>query len=174
MRPKSLGLVLQLFLCIDAVAGIAATAEPDTTLTLKIEVGSRMYTTWSEQLRVRLGEAFYLGDSEYTARIDRFLPDFRIVDGEFISVTQQLANPAARVIVYHDTTATDSTWAFLNFPPHFSPRSFFTFKLLEIQGYVPADGSAVAADSSAAPADSSAAPAPAPTPAVDKPKDAEP
>ena len=167
MRPKNLALGLSLLLCTEAVAAAASTVELDTTLTLHVEVGSRMYTTWREQLRVRLGETFYLGDSEYTARIDRFLPDFRIVDGEFITVTQQLANPAARVIVFHDTTATDSTWAFLNFPPHFSPRSFFTFKLLEIQGYVMAGGSAVAADSSAAPPS-------APTPALDKPKDAQP
>ena len=125
-----------------AVAASAAVADPDTNLSLHVEIGSRMYTTWREQLRVRLGEKFYLGDSEFTARIDRFLPDFRIIDGEFTSVTQKLANPAARVIVYHDTTATDTTWAFLNFPPHFSPRSFFTFKLLEIDGYVPADSSA--------------------------------
>ena len=136
-------LVLLNVTCIRAVsaATVAQPASPaptDTALVLHVEVGSRLYPTWHEQLRLRLGELFYLGDSEFTARIDRFLPDFRIIDGKFLSVTQELANPAARVIVFHDTTATDSTWAFLKFPPHFSPRSFFTFKLLEIQGWVPA------------------------------------
>ncbi len=162
MRTTIFALLL-LLLCPNATAAAAsaATVEPDTSLSLRVEVGSHMYTTWHEQLRVRLGETFFLGDSEYTARIDRFLPDFRIIDGEFTSVTRQLANPAARVIVYHDTTATDTTWAFLNFPPHYSARSFFTFKLLEIDGYVTADSSA-ATPQEQSPAD------------VDKPKESQP
>ena len=155
--------------CGSAVAA-AAPAPADTALVLQVEVGSRLYPTWHEQLRLRLGELFYLGDSEYSARIERFLPDFRIIDGKFVSVTQKLANPAAHVIVYHDTTATDSTWAFLNFPPHFSPRSFFTFKLLEIQGWVaPPDSVAPTPAASATP--DSVALSPAETPAVPKPKE---
>ncbi len=137
-----------------AAAAPGAGAAADTSLVLQVEVGSRLYPTWHEQLRLRLGERFYLGDSEYTARIERFLPDFRIVDGKFLSLTQKLANPAAQVIVYHDTTATDTTWAFLKFPPHFSPRSFFTFKLLEIQGWVAAVDSIAPAPAGSAAADS--------------------
>jgi len=122
-----------------AAAATPATAAPaDSGLVLQVEVGSRLYPTWHELLRLRLGELFYLGDSEYTARIDRFLPDFRIIDGKFLTVSQELKNPAARVVVYHDTTAADTSWAFLNFPPHFSPRSFFTFQLKDIAGFVPA------------------------------------
>jgi len=115
-----------------------ATAPADSGLVLQVEVGSRLYPEWKELLRLRLGELFYLGDSEYTARIDQFLPDFRIIDGKFLTLSQELKNPAARVVVYHDTTAADTAWAFLNFPPHFSPRSFFTFQLKEIAGFVPA------------------------------------
>ena len=129
----------------------APEAARDSTLVLVVQVGSRLYPDWHEEVRVRLGETFFLGDSEFTARFQRFVPDFRIVEnGVVVSASQQLANPAARVVVYHDTTATDSTWAFLKFPPHFSPRSFFTFKLEEILGYTPAP-EPVAADSLATP-----------------------
>jgi hypothetical protein len=38
-------------------------------------------------------------------------------------------------MVYKEGAAVDSSWAFLNFPPHFSPRSFYTFQLKEITGY---------------------------------------
>ncbi len=48
-------------------------------------------------------------------------------------------NPAVQVVVYGDSAAADTTWAFKNFPPHFSPRSFFAFKLMSIEGFVPLD-----------------------------------
>jgi hypothetical protein len=75
-----------------------------------------------------------LGDSKYVARVERFVPDFRINDqGEVLSASDQMNNPAAQVVVYDDSAATDTTWAFLNFPPHFSPRSFFAFRLMAIE-----------------------------------------
>lgn len=130
-----------LALLAPAGAASAAAAPADSSLVLVVEVGSRLYPEWHEEVRVRLGETFFLGDSEFTARLRRFVPDFRISDtGEIGSASRELANPAARVVVYHDTTATDSSWAFLNFPPHFSPRSFFTFKLKEIHGDAPPEG----------------------------------
>ena len=112
---------------------------PDTVLAFRVEIGSPLYPNWKEEQRLHLDQLFYLGDSEFTARIRRFVPDFRIGEkGEILSVSSQLNNPAVQVVIYHDSTATDSTWAFLNFPPHYSARSFFTFQLKEIAGYRPA------------------------------------
>jgi hypothetical protein len=112
------------------------TSEPDSGLVLVVQIGSRLYPDWSEEQRLRLHEMFYLGDTEYTARIERFVPDFRMGDGgKILNYSDELKNPAAQVIVYHDTTAADTSWAFLNFPPHFSPRAFFTFQLKEVLGY---------------------------------------
>jgi hypothetical protein len=110
-------------------------AAADTGLVLVVEIGSRLYPDWHEEQHLRMNQMFYLGDSEFTARIEDFIPDFRIIDKKIVNMSRKLANPAAHVVVYHDTTATDSTWAFLNFPPHYSPQSFFTFQLKEIQGY---------------------------------------
>jgi hypothetical protein len=127
-----------------AVTGLLTTvaaqdsSPPDTSLALVVEIGSRLYPDWSEEQEVPLDQFFYLGDTEFVAKIVGFVPDFRISDsGEILNYSDELKNPAAHVIIYQDTTASDSTWAFLNFPPHFSPRLFFTFKLKEIRGYNP-------------------------------------
>lgn len=114
----------------------ATTAPADSKLVFIVEVGSRLYPDWHETVHVRLFESFFLADTDLTARIERFVPDFRISDsGEIISHSQNLANPAIHVITHGDSASSDSTWAFLNFPPHFSRDSFFTFQLKEIQGY---------------------------------------
>lgn len=113
-------------------------AARDSSFTLEIEVRNRVYPDWREEWRVRLGETFYLGDSKYTARVERFVPDFRINDkGEVLSFSDHLNNPAAQIIVYGDSAATDTTWAFMNFPPHYSPRSFFAFRLKAVDGADP-------------------------------------
>lgn len=107
----------------------------DTALVFLLEAGSRLYPDWKEEHRVRAGEVFFLGDTEFTAAVQRFLPDFRLVDGRPVTASRNLANPAVRILTYKEGAPVDSAWAFLNFPPHFSPRSFFTFQLKQIVGY---------------------------------------
>lgn len=112
----------------------ASAALPDTGVVFGIEAGSRLYPDWKETHRVHRDELFYLGDSPMVARVKDFLPDFRIIDGKPRSVSDTLGNPAVHVFVYADSGAVDSVWAFLNFPPHYSERSFFTFRLTGITG----------------------------------------
>ena len=112
-----------------------AAALVDTGLAFVIETRSRLYEGWKEESRVGLNEPFFLGDTELTARVTRFLPDFRIDRGQFVTASSTLLNPAVHIYVYGDSGVTDSTWAFQNFPPHFSPRSFWSFQLKEVIGY---------------------------------------
>jgi hypothetical protein len=109
----------------EGAAGVAV--RPDT---FAVRIGNRMYPEWKEDVRVALNEAFYLGDTDLVARAVEYLPDFRIGDEGPFSASAEPANPALHVKVFRDTTAVDSSWAFLNFPPHFSPTSFFTFQLI--------------------------------------------
>lgn len=113
---------------------------PDSSLVFKVEIGNRMFPDWREEQRVRLGEPFHLGDTENWATAPVFLPDFRIVDKKVISASRAWNNPALRIMVYNDSTAIDSSWAFRDFPPHYSQHSFFTFKLLEIVVSSPESG----------------------------------
>lgn len=111
------------------------TVVTDTSVVLVLETGSRLYPDWKEERRVHLGEEFALGDTDNSAVATKLLPDFRIIDGKPMSLSADMTNPAARILVRQNGAAVDSSWAFLNFPPHFSPRSFFTFKIKEIAGY---------------------------------------
>ena len=109
----------------------------DTSVVFVIETGSRLYPDWKEEHQVRLQEEFFIGDTAYKGVVREFMPDFLIENGKIVSMSDSLRNPAVHVFVLADTGITDSAWAFRNFPPHFSARSFFTFQLKEILGYVP-------------------------------------
>jgi hypothetical protein len=112
------------------VDSFAVTA--DTSLVFVLEIGSRLYPEWKETRRVRLHERFVIGDTDNAAVLTRLLPDFRILEGGPCSVSPNLANPAVRVYVYRGEARTDSAWAFLNFPPHFSRKSILAFQVLRI------------------------------------------
>jgi hypothetical protein len=107
----------------------------DTTLSFGLVIRNRLYPEWSEEQEVKLFEIFFLGDTEYTARVEGFMPNLKVIDGKPRNASPFLENPAAHVYVYRDTAVVDSSWAFLNFPPHFSPRSFFAFQLKALGGY---------------------------------------
>ena len=121
---------------VPAPTAVRAEAGPtDTALVFVLETRSRLYEGWKEESRVHMNEPFFLADTQLRARVTRFLPDFRIDRGQFVSASNALLNPAAHVYVYADSGAVDSAWAFQNFPPHFSPRSFWSFQLKEVIGY---------------------------------------
>lgn len=107
----------------------------DTTLSFTLILGSRLFPDWHETQEARIGQPILLGDSPYSAEVTAFMPDFGIVNGKARNCSREMGNPAVRVFVYADSGAVDSTWAFLNFPPHYSPKSFFTFRLAEVRGY---------------------------------------
>jgi hypothetical protein len=112
----------------DAPAPVPFPADPDR---FRVRIGNRMYPEWSDEVTVALNEPFFLGDTEFTAQASEYLPDFRINKGEAPhSASPDPNNPAIHVIVLRGGAAVDSSWAFLNFAPHFSPTSFFTFQLL--------------------------------------------
>ena len=139
MRPERVAAWIVITILLGSFAAAAEEAAPGSVATAvdapiySIEIGNRLYPDWREEQQVHEQEFFFLWDTRYTARIEEFLPDFRIGDDGPFSASPECLNPAIHVIVYDDTLATDSSWAFRNFPPHFSTESFFTFKLLEVE-----------------------------------------
>jgi hypothetical protein len=107
----------------------------DTTIQFVIQAGNRLYPEWKEEHTVRIGEKFFLGDTPLMGTVKQFLTDFRIIDGKMLNLSAAMNNPAVQVFVLADTGAVDSSWAFLNFPPHFSSSSFYSFQLKEVRGY---------------------------------------
>lgn len=99
-----------------------------------LRVGHRVFPDWSEDHTVALRETFQIGDSELNAEVIRYEPDFAIIGRtkKITSRTSEPNNPAFQIVVYEGEVPRDTTWAFLNMPPHFSARSTVAFKVLRI------------------------------------------
>jgi hypothetical protein len=102
--------------------------------TVTLAIRHRVFHDFVEADEVRLRELFTIGDTPYSATVTDFLPDFVIdVDARRItSRSNEPKNPALRIVVREDGVVQDTTWAFLNMPPHFSARSLLAFKIMRI------------------------------------------
>jgi len=106
---------------------------PFDAVTLGVQ--HRVFHDFRDVHRVKLGEEFLLGDSDYSARVVQYLPDFQmdLASRRDDSLTDQPSNPAFRVVVKKGKAVQDTTWAFLNNPPHFGARSYFAFQVLKLE-----------------------------------------
>ena len=134
--------------------------------TVTLAIRHRVFHDFVEADEVGLRELFRIGDTPYSATVTDFLPDFVIdVDARRItSRSNEMRNPAVRIVVREEGVVQDTTWAFLNLPPHFSARSLLAFKIVRIDF---ADRPPVLADTSAAGPRPDPAPAARPAPPSD-------
>ncbi len=112
-------------------------------------VRHRVFHDFVDEERVRLNQEFLLGDSDYNARVVQYVPDFQmdLATRKVVSRTSQPNNPAFKIIVRQGKVPQDTTWAFLNMPPHFGRRSYFAFQVLRVDF---ADHAPMLADTTAA------------------------
>ena len=102
--------------------------------TVTLGIRHRVFHDFAESDEARLREPFRIGDTPYSAIVTDFLPDF-VMDVSARRITSRSnepRNPAVRIIVRENGVARDTSWAFLNMPPHFSAHSLLAFKLLRI------------------------------------------
>jgi hypothetical protein len=102
---------------------------------LTLRVTHRVFADFMEEDKVRMKEEFRIGDTDYTARVVEFVPDFTLdmKTGRVRSRSNELKNPAARIIVKQKGVPRDTSWAFLNFPPHFAAKNILAFQILRIE-----------------------------------------
>jgi hypothetical protein len=114
-----------------------------------IGIRHRVFQQFSEVQTVRLNQEFPIGDTEYSARVVRYVPDFamELKTGKITSRSNEPKNPAFQIIVKEGKTPQDTSWAFLNLPPHFGRKSLLAFKIVRID-YV--NRASVVADTSRA------------------------
>lgn len=127
---------------------LAGCAAPYQTVDLRIT--HRMYPQFKEQHAAAPGERFQVGDTDYSARIMGFVPDFVMDEttGKVSSRGEQPRNPAFQIEVFQADTLVERSWAFLKgSPPHFGRRSMLNFEVERI-GWKPGQGPI---DSTAAP-----------------------
>ena len=115
-----------------ATAPVASHVAPVKTVTLAIR--HRIFKNFSDVQAVTLQKEFPVGDSDFSARVIRYVPDFamELKTGKVISRSNEPKNPAFQIIVREKKVPQDTTWAFLNLPPHFGRKSMLAFKIVRI------------------------------------------
>jgi hypothetical protein len=119
-------------------AGVAAAAppagKPPVVEAVTFDIHHRVFPNFFEQSRVRLKQSFAIGDTKYSARVVRFVPDFdlNLKTHKVVSITNEPNNPAFQVIVREKGVPQDTVWAFLNMPPHFARNSMLAFQVRRI------------------------------------------
>lgn len=96
-----------------------------------LRVNHRIYTKFDEVQEVRPGEEFQIGDTDFSARIVDFVPDFAIEgqSGKVFSRSDQPNNPAIQIEIYEDGQKLETTWAFARGrgAPHYSREAMLLF-----------------------------------------------
>jgi len=128
-RRLVMGAVAMLASAVAATAAPPSAAPPDSVTVRMIH---RVFAAFADTQTVRPGEEFYVGDTEYSAVIEGFNPDFGITkEGEVVQRSAVPHNPAFHVKVFKDGAPVDSVWAFLSTsPPHFRRNSLIGFQVL--------------------------------------------
>ena len=81
-----------------------------------------------------IGKEFPIGDTDYSGTVTQFIPDFDydVKKRRALSKSPDPKNPAFHIVVRRKGVPTDTTWAFLNMPPHFSKQSLIAFIATEV------------------------------------------
>ena len=103
--------------------------------TVTLAIRHRVFKRFADLQTVRLDEEFTVGDTEFSARVLRYVPDFAmgLKTKEVTSRSTEPNNPAFQVVVSEKDVPQDTTWAFLNMPPHFARKSLLAFKIARIE-----------------------------------------
>ena len=116
-------------------AGPGSPARPLKVENVTLRVLNRVFPDFREEDTVRMREEFRVGDSQYTAKVVEFVPDFSLdlKNHRVVSRSNEPKNPAVRVIVKEKGVPRDTSWAFLNFAPHFATKNILGFQILRIE-----------------------------------------
>ncbi len=82
---------------------------------VRLVVEDRKRKSFSEQVAPLEG-SLQITDTDLTVRVHEFLPDLAIREGVFVSLTEELRNPAVRVEVTEAGRVIFTGWLYANFP----------------------------------------------------------
>jgi len=99
-----------------------------------LRIRHRVFHDFQDEQRVRLNQDFVIGDTEFTGRVVRYVPDFAmdLKAHKVFSRTDYPNNPAFQIIVRKNKVPQDTTWALLHMPPHFARTSLLAFQSIRI------------------------------------------
>ena len=113
----------------------AAAGAPAKLKTVTLHILNRVFTNFHDKVVATLNKEFRVGDTEFTARVVRFEPDFTLdlKTRKVTSRTGEPKNPAFQIVVSRKGTPHDTTWAFFNMPPHYGVREELAFVATRIE-----------------------------------------
>ncbi len=117
-----------------------------------LDIRHQVFAAFHEREIVAMREEFRIGDTDYTARIIGFEPDWvmGLPNRKVYSRSNEPNNPAFHIVIKQKGAVRDTVWAFLNMPPHFAPRSLLSFRVVGMTFADHAPVPALPPDSSAA------------------------
>lgn len=127
---------LPAFAAAPASAPAAANSKaPAKYKNVTLHIFSRVFGNFHDKVIAVPGKTFRVGDTDYTARVVRFEPDFTldVKTRKVTSVSGDPLNPAFQIIVSKAGVVHDTSWAFFNMPPHFSAKAHLAFVATRIE-----------------------------------------
>ncbi len=113
----------------------AAVGGPARLKNVTLHVLNRVFPTFHDKVVAVPNKEFRVGDTEYTARIIEFVPDFTwsLKTRKVTTRSGEPRNPAFHIVVTRNGAPTDTSWAFFNMPPHYGPREVLAFVATRIE-----------------------------------------
>ncbi len=128
-------LLVGLFLFVPVVSGAEEVTTPEgksgrDPSTITVVVRHRVVPDFADTIEVvwGTGELYWIGDTEYSLEVERFVADFGINEtGEIIERGTEAHNPACHVVIYKDDVEEDRVWSFFGTgAPHFRRESILS------------------------------------------------
>jgi hypothetical protein len=118
-----------------ALAAPAAAPAPAKLKNVTLHIFNRVFASFHDKVVAVPNKEFRVGDSEFTARVIRFVPDFSIdiKTRKVTSYSGEPKNPAFQIVVSRKGAVHDTSWAFFNMPPHFSAKAELAFVATSIE-----------------------------------------
>jgi hypothetical protein len=129
MRHLRLLLIAALCLLPGGASGAGSVAPPAKLKSVTLHILSRVFPNFHDRVVAAPKREFRVGDSEYTAEVIRFEPDFTLDlnSHRITSRSGEPRNPAFQIVTRKSGVPHDTLWAFYNMPPHFGTKEVLAF-----------------------------------------------
>lgn len=113
----------------------ASAAAPAKLRSVTLHIFNRVFTNFHDKVVAVQNKEFRVGDTDFTARVIRFEPDFTmdLKSRSVHSRSGEPKNPAFQIVVSRAGAPHDTSWAFFNMPPHFGIKEELAFVATRIE-----------------------------------------
>jgi hypothetical protein len=128
-------MLLMLVLLMPALIAAAPAQAPPRFTTVTLHIFNRVFASFHDKIKISLKEEVRVGDTEYTAQLVQYVPEFDmdLKSHKVVTRSQQPKNPAFQVIVRKNGAPQDTAWAFMNMAPHYTRKSLLAFIATKIE-----------------------------------------